>query len=608
DPIIIPTRESIALTVQFQPTNASANEAILRIQNSSARPELRQLDVPVTTLSNPPALVALPSTLVFPRLREGDSAEGKVLIRNEGTSDLIIYALETDGSEDYRPFNWPTSSEFPITLKPLPDDTSTLSDVELADYQLELTVEYRAIGQDADRGDILVTSNDTSGGALPEDSSRGVQRIPIEANANAPCIFVASTAVNIGQVPIGDSKSTPVSIRNCGQQPLSISAIRLTKNSDDSEFALDLRGNDNDNDGLLDRSIEILPDQEEDFFVDYIPAGDGTDSGEIVIGSNDPRRPELTLTLRARGSDGECPVAQAGGYVLGQGTTPRKDISSIPLETIVLDASSSTDPDGFIPNERANYVWTVLEAPSDYPGVDGAIQPLASSPDDYTRQEIRLLLAGSYRFQLEVIDNQGFRSSGCGDAPPQIVNVLAVPNEKILVELTWTNPEDPDEADGDGSDVDLHMVKMGPGRWFEAPYDTYFQNKEPLWSPEQPSLDIDDTDGGGPENVQLDNPGNCEWYAVGVHYFRQFFGTAYVTIRIYIDSNLVFEEINVPLERTNQFWDVARIHWDSKRVLLVNELLDVTPRGVPPTVTMSGFDNMVDSKLCTSAGLYTVTQ
>jgi len=604
----MPALVIIELTLEFEPNGQMANEAFLRINSADARPALREYDLLVSTLANPPELVALPSMLSFPRLPEGESTEGKVLIRNEGSSDLEIYSLDIDGSSDYRQVNWPTSSEFPIVIKPLPDDVTSLSDEELRDYQLELSVQYRAIGQDADQGEIVVVSNDTTRGGITGDNTRGEQRIPIEANANAPCIFVSSTAINIGQVPIGETSKTAVGIRNCGRQTLLVSNIRLVKNSDDSEFVIDLQGNDNDNDGLIDRPIEIPPNEEEDFIVEYIPAGEGTDSGEIVVVSNDPSRPELLLTLRARGSMGECPIAQAGAFVRGQGAgTPRKQISASPLDTIILDASLSTDPDGFIPNERANYVWTVVEAPRDYPGPQQAIQPLETNPDDFTRQRFPLLLAGSYTFQLEVIDNEGFRSSGCGDEDPQIVEVLARPSEKILVELTWTNPEDPDETDGDGSDVDLHMVKMGPGRWFERPYDIYFSNTENFWAPEEPSLDIDDTDGAGPENIQLDNPNSCEWYAVGVHYYNQFFGTAFVTVRIYIDSNLVFEELNFPLERTGQFWDVARIHWDSKRVLLVNQLFDLTPQGVEPTVTTAldnPNDNMVDSGLCTSAALY----
>jgi hypothetical protein len=170
------------------------------------------------------------------------------------------------------------------------------------------------------------------------------------------------------------------------------------------------------------------------------------------------------------------------------------------------------------------------------------------------------------------------------------------------VELTWTNPEDPDETDNVGSDVDIHVLKMGPGKWFEAPYDVYFRNPDGLWGQENPSLDIDDRDGLGPENVQMDDPANCEWYAIGVHYYRQFFGTAYVTVRVYINTNLVFEKVNTPMTRGGQFWDVARIHWDSGQVYEVDNVLEAAPNGSAPPVS-AGMEN---SGLCTTQNLYPI--
>ncbi|MFB6373528.1 MAG: hypothetical protein ABEN55_10530, partial [Bradymonadaceae bacterium] len=218
------------------------------------------------------------------------------------------------------------------------------------------------------------------------------------------------------------------------------------------------------------------------------------------------------------------------------------------------------------------------------------------------KKEFRLVTAGTYEIGLTVKDNDGF--SSCEEAVAQIT---AIPNEKIHVELTWTNPEDPDENDDNGSDVDVHMVKMGPGKWFQSPYDIYFRNPNNggdggsgIWNPENPSLDIDDTEGRGPENIQMDDPANCQWYAVGVHYYEQKFGTAYATIRIYVNEKLVFEKLNQPLQNTGEFWDVARIHWSSGRVYGVDELYTIAPSGQEPAVTNS----MKSSDLCTEKSLY----
>jgi len=597
DPFVLEPQGSLELDVVFAPRVASAQSAIFRITSSD--PERPTVDVEVTTLGNPPQLVALPPQLSFPRIPEGSSLDGTVIVRNEGNSPLEIHDLALDGSQDYRPVDWPT--RFPVVLDPLPEVLDGLSDAELTRFELPLKVRYRAIGQDADAADIVIESNDVDE-PIAGRPDRGITRIPVVADADAPCIFVASTAINFQQVPLATTRARDVRVENCGKQQLDVSTIRLTRNSLDREFGLDLLGLDRDGDGLLDRTLTIAPGASASFVLRYEPLSESTATGEVVIASSDPARPELTLTLRGRGYDGPCPVAQAGGFIEGMASTARQQVAAIPLQTLILDGSRSTSTAGIDTRDPLSYQWTVLEAPRNYPGVSRAIRPLDSAPDDYSRQKIELLLAGTYRFRLDVVDRQGVPS--CDGS---IVEVSVQSAEKILIELTWANPEDPNELDGDGADVDLHLVKMGPGTWFNPLYDTFFGNPGPTWAPETPSLDIDDRDGGGPENIQLDDPRACEWYAVGVHYYDQRFGTAYATVRIYIDARLVFEEINVPLERTDAFWDVARIHWDSGRVLSVNQVSALTPRFIEPDVIDAldnPTDNMVDSGLCTQASLY----
>src|SRR5690606_11993620 len=85
--------------------------------------------------------------------------------------------------------------------------------------------------------------------------------------------------------------------------------------------------------------------------------------------------------------------------------------------------------------------------------------------------------------------------------------------------------------------------------------------------PENPSLDIDDKDGEGPENINIDDPNPCAWYAVGLHYFDdQGLGPSFATVRIFINGQRRFEKINVHLEvggvASGDFWEVALIHWD----------------------------------------------
>ncbi len=551
------------------------------------------LEVEVVALANRPRLSVNPQVVRFPRQAPGARETRKVTLRNIGSAPLTIWSEPGyGGGEDFR-LTAP-SRTYPLELKIY---DANLAEANPNDYELVLDVEYAPLGAGADSGEIQVISNDPRGESTANDEE-SITKIDVGANADAPCIIVDDVNRNLGQVPIGSATGDIVTITNCGSETLQVSSIRLTENSDDDEFELDLGGNDIDNSGDIDNPIQIIGGGEEQFLVKYTPVQEGLDRGTIIIASNDTFQPELPVNLTARGADGACPVADVGVSVRGSGSAPRPAITSNPLEYIVVDGSGSSDEDGTV----VEYIWEFTQTPD---GVSPLFQPTQQDPGDMdkSKREFRLLTAGTYEIELRVKDNEGFL--GC---EPAKATVTAIPNEKISVELTWTNPEDPDETDDTGSDVDLHLVKMGPGAWFETPYDVYFRNPNnsgagsAIWSPESPSLDIDDRDGLGPENIQMDDPANCEWYAIGVHYYKQLFGTAYVTIRVYIDGNQVFEKINKPLARGGQFWDVARIHWSSGTVYDYDNIFEAAPSGQAPDVT----PGMTASGLCTNAGLYPI--
>ncbi len=550
--------------------------------------------IAIDTLANRPRVQVSPPIVRFARQAPGSRDKQTVLIHNIGSAPLKIWqAPAYGGGADFR-ISVPERT-YPMELAIYDANAAA---TEPNKYELAVEVEYAPIGDGGDSGELVIISNDPTGDEETGDETFATI-VDIAANADSPCILVDGTSRNFGQVPIGSAAADIVKITNCGTQPLIVSGMRITDNSADEEFELDLGGLDVNRDGELDSTLTIQPGNDQTVLLKYIPVQEGTDQGTMVILSNDPLQAELELDLSGRGSDGVCPVAIGGAYIRGVSSTPRPSITATPLQYIVLDGSQSSDEDGRV----VDYFWELVQMP---PGVAPVLSATQNDPGDLdkSKREFRLLTAGTYVAELRVRDNDGFMS--CGEASR--VTVVAVPNEKILVELTWTNPEDPNETDATGSDVDLHFIKMGPGKWFETPYDIYFRNPNTssdglgIWAPESPSLDIDDRDGLGPENVQMDDPANCEWYGVGVHYYKQLFGTAYVTIRIYMNTGLVFEKINKPMIRGGQFWDVARIHWDSGRVYEVDNLLEAAPSGTNPPVTAG----MATSGLCTNQGLYTI--
>ena len=72
--------------------------------------------------------------------------------------------------------------------------------------------------------------------------------------------------------------------------------------------------------------------------------------------------------------------------------------------------------------------------------------------------------------------------------------------------------------------------------------------------PDNPSLDRDDTDGAGPENVNLGQPENV-CYEIGVHYWAAHgFGNSFATVRIYLYGTLAFEASHVELTPKAMWW------------------------------------------------------
>jgi len=192
-------------------------------------------------------------------------------------------------------------------------------------------------------------------------------------------------------------------------------------------------------------------------------------------------------------------------------------------------------------------------------------------------------VAGEYKFKLDVWDQEGNKS-----CKSWVQTVLVCADEAVHIELLWHTPADPDETDegpSAGTDLDLHFAHAdlaatgpdvdedgAPDVWFDQPFDTFWFNAHPNWgsfNPEiddDPGLDRDDTDGAGPENLNLNIPETGE-YRIGVHYWGDHgYGESFATIRVYVYGALVFEAVDVRMDNLD-LWDVATLHWPSGAVI-----------------------------------------
>jgi uncharacterized protein YfaP (DUF2135 family) len=91
------------------------------------------------------------------------------------------------------------------------------------------------------------------------------------------------------------------------------------------------------------------------------------------------------------------------------------------------------------------------------------------------------------------------------------------------------------------------------------------------------SVDIDDTDGAGPERIIHDSPGQ-KVYQVGVYYYADNgYGASYATVQVYLDGQLAFDYQNQYLATTKQFWFGIEVDWPNKTVTQNQMIVDDFP-------------------------------
>lgn len=315
--------------------------------------------------------------------------------------------------------------------------------------------------------------------------------------------------------------------------------------------------NDDDCDGLVDEGCACIDGDTSQCGMDVGECSFGTQtcSGGAMgpcVGGNGPG-----LEICNNGLDEDCngvaddecpgtdpPILTCGG-----------SISTEPLQTISISASGS-DPDG----GAVTYSWAVTSRP---PGsTSEPANPAAATTTFFVD------LAGDYELTVTITDDEG-------DTASCIVNVQAVPSQDLHIELVW------DEAWGD---ADLHLLRPGlstQSAWYTIgsannEYDCFYSNPVASWPPNggagNASLDIDDTDGFGPENINIADTPSAGTYHIGVAYYCSHSlgpvgtsinpgdGPTGATVRVFCGGVLT-DEFAFNLDQTGQFVHVADVTW-----------------------------------------------
>jgi hypothetical protein len=202
--------------------------------------------------------------------------------------------------------------------------------------------------------------------------------------------------------------------------------------------------------------------------------------------------------------------------------TVSPSVVSPPFEAATFDAGSMDE-------DIAWYVWSLVSAPE---GSAVFLPPYGDSTVSFTPD-----LAGSYEVSVEATDRAGHSSE------PGTVALEAVPAHALWIEMFWSLP---------GDDMDLHL--LAPGGTLETDLDCYYLNCVGGgldWgvrgdAADDPSLDLDDISGVGPENINITSPQDGS-FEVWVHDYQDSFGSGNgsaganeVTLQVWIDGVMVW--------------------------------------------------------------------
>ena len=559
----LPDGGEVGTRLAFDSNDRNSPNVILPIQSDGAGAEL----------------IVTPSAVDFGRVAAGDMVTKSVTVTNVGSAVADITILSVNGSPDFSLLvnDVDPSADLSVLIDPDNDGTPGLS----PDQSFSVAITYAPPMEGPDEGALIIGNTDNQ------------QSVPLLANGASPCInllFPGSSSVNnnelqFGPSLIGATRTQEVIVESCGGQTLVVSNVRL-EGSDaygqDATPPIELPAS----------STTSIPSSS--FNVTFTPTDAEVYEGTLIVESNDALRPVIEIPIIGRGSLNACPVA----------AVRESELQVLPLEIITLDGTASVDADGpgGVP---VAYEWTVVQRPAGSTAqpverFSNPLRPADGGPADNPstpNAQFFVDLAGEYVISLVVRDDLGFEApSGQCPQPEATLYINSLPDEDIHVELVWHTPNDLDETDADGTDVDLHFMHPNGIGWDISPYDCYYANKTPDWGPAgsvgNPSLDIDDTSGAGPENVNLDDPdftdrvGGSGAYRVGVHYYSSgddFFGTGDYgasdsTVRVYLFGVLEGEWTR-RLNRTGNFWEVAGIIWtqNDKRVQEINRFYEFTP-------------------------------
>jgi uncharacterized protein YfaP (DUF2135 family) len=205
-----------------------------------------------------------------------------------------------------------------------------------------------------------------------------------------------------------------------------------------------------------------------------------------------------------------------------------------------------------------DWAWTILDKPneSSVTLTNASARETRLQFSSATGNVSGIDVAGTFTLGLVVTDDLGGQSTQCS------VTINSVPRSGLHVQMTWDQPV---------NDIDLHLARNGTN-WCSND-DCYYAGRTRTWGGgnANPSLDIDDLNGFGPENIEIESPADGN-YTVGVGMYSHS-RDANVAVKIFVGGQLEYEGFQNMTQ--GQQWLPARVEVRSGVTTIV-ELSDTS--------------------------------
>ncbi len=518
----------------------------------------------VTKLGKPK--IDVKTGLQFEYVATGDSKDQALTVTNAGDVTLCLTAMQFDGDPSF-------TIQDPAGTKHKVGDNSTFAPQICLDSgkSKDFTVTFKPTDEKQKQANLHINSN---------DPSKPTTLTILLGNSKVPCLhFVDSdenavSEYNLGSATIGQTSIKSMRLCACGSQDITVTDLSFAQGSSDN-FLMDL-GTDPTPSASVPLVIKVNTCY--DFHGKYTPnqvnpvdSSTGQQTPDVANLQATSNASPQSVKLTGVGVKQNCP--QAVISVTDGAGNPLEE--AIPQTVLSLSGTQSISPGG---NTIAKYQWSIKKKPA------GSVDNFVPSPT-FPTPKFTVNVAGEYVFCLDVTDSAGGTTTPeCGQA---CTSIFVTPKDALHLELLWDTPGDKDQTDagpGAGADMDLHFASQlavttssldidcdgTNDPWFASNFDCFWFDAKPTWgvlstTDDDPSLDLDDTDGAGPENINMVTPSGTQdapqKYYIGAHYWNDHgFGTSFATVNVYILGNL-FATYKSPEMKTLDFWTVGILNW-----------------------------------------------